>query len=146
MNHKIEGKLKHDSFFTKLALGGFFCFACLVLIWLTEIGQVDNPREDVALICMMVFFLLMTFWTAMEKFFVKGSYNANQIIFSTPWTGRKSESWSDLESVRLNLLAECHVLRFKSGNKIRLSTHLLDYKSGEHIGFSGLLKAKGYDF
>jgi hypothetical protein len=60
-----------------------------------------------------------------EAAFVRGTYDADGIFFSTPWTGQKNERWKDLQAVRLNDWGGWYTLTFKSGKKIRLS-RLLD--------------------
>jgi len=59
-----------------------------------------------------------------EAAFVRGSFDAEGIQFSSPWTGMKREAWKDLESLELNEWCSWYTLTFKSGRRIRLSKFL----------------------
>lgn len=67
-----------------------------------------------------------------EAAFVRGMFDAKEICFSTPWTGKKHELWYNLESVQLNGWCGWYTLMFKSGAKIRLSQYL-----GGHLSALG---------
>ena len=64
-----------------------------------------------------------------EAAFVRGNFDSEGISYSTPWTGSKSELWTDLESVELNNWGGWYTLTFKSGSKIRLSRYLSGHMS-----------------
>lgn len=65
----------------------------------------------------------------MEAAFVRGTYDANEIHFYTPWTGQKHELWCELESVQLSETWGWYILTFKTGVKIRLSPLLRGHLS-----------------
>ena len=73
-----------------------------------------------------------------EYFLTRGRYDDNGIDFSTPWSGRKSELWSDLRGVEWSAQMSWYVLTFRSGNTIRISTML-----GGHSGLLAVLEQKG---
>ncbi|NCT83312.1 MAG: hypothetical protein GXC94_09230 [Comamonadaceae bacterium] len=64
-----------------------------------------------------------------EAAFVKGSFDSDEITFSTPWSGRKQGKWQDLQSVQYNDWANWYTLRFGSGTTIRLSRFLSGHLS-----------------
>lgn len=59
-----------------------------------------------------------------EYFGAYGKYDNQTIEFVTPWTGKKKEQWSDLDSIEFVSWANWYLLTFKSGDKIRLSNLL----------------------
>jgi len=74
-----------------------------------------------------------------EYFGTRGTYDDQRIDFYTPWTGRKTESWNELNGVEFNAQASWYVLTFRSGNKVRISSLL----SG-HGGVLSLLEKRGF--
>ena len=96
-----EGELKFDVFIKGL---GILCFMFSVVpffVLLTGNYQVDKPGETAALICLMIAFGISAIYVLGEGFFIKGSYDIESILFSTPWTGEKNEKWDDLQSAEL---------------------------------------------
>jgi hypothetical protein len=74
-----------------------------------------------------------------EYFLTRGTYDDKGIDFYTPWTGRKTERWSDLSGAVFNAQSSWYVLTFRSGKKVRLSSML----SG-HGGVLSLLEDRGF--
>jgi hypothetical protein len=74
-----------------------------------------------------------------EYFCTRGTYGDEGIDFRTPWTGRKTERWSDLRDARFNAQSSWYVLTFRSGRTIRISSLL----SG-HGPLLELLEARGF--
>ena len=74
-----------------------------------------------------------------EYFLTRGTYDDKGIEFRTPWTGHKSERWSDLSGAEFNAQSSWYVLTFRSGNKIRISSLL-----GGHGGVLSLIEDRGF--
>jgi hypothetical protein len=138
---KVEGELQFGTFLAVLA---WCCLAFVGLaIWafFNDADAWEKPGELYAIIGLFVGFGISSAYCFGEYFKVRGSFDENGIDFYTPWTGRKIESWNNLESVKFNSQANWYVLKFRSGKKIRLSSLL----SG-HGNVLELLKSKGHDF
>ena len=136
---KVHGQLKFNSFMLIL---GVCCFAIVLLaVWalFNDADAREDTTELFSIIGLFVGFGFATIYVFGEYFGVRGDFDSNSIEFNTPWTGRKTERWEDLESLRLNAMASWYVLTFKSGKKIRLSTYL----SG-HGDVVELLESKGF--
>lgn len=120
----ISGKLRFGLVMWILAVAclGF----SLLPIVMTVLG---NNNEFWAKAALFIGFGLGAFYCFGEAAFVRGNFDSERISFSTPWTGSKSESWDDLESVALNDWAGWYTLTFKSGTKIRLSRYLSGHMS-----------------
>ena len=98
----------------------------------------EDRGELFAVIALIVGFGSGAGYCFAEYFLTRGGYNDERIEFYTPWTGRKTERWSDLVGVELNAQMSWFVLTFRSGTKIRISTML----SG-HGGMLAVLEQKG---
>jgi len=127
---KSSGK-KSDNGELKFGLWIFVLgLACLsfVLFSLYFLLFGDLSTEDNTGVCaavgLILGFGLGAIYSFGEGFKVRGNFNNESIEFHTPWTGSKSEKWSDLESVKFNSQANWYVLKFNSGVKIRLSALL----------------------
>ena len=94
--------------------------------------------ELLAVLGLIVGFGLGSGYCFAEYFLTRGTYDDKGIDFYTPWTGRKTERWSDLSGADFNAQSNWYVLTFRSGNKIRLSSML----SG-HGGVLSLLEGRG---
>ena len=140
-NSGVEGELQFGTFVVVLA---WFCFAFVCLaVWafFYDNDAWERPSELVAIIGLFIGFGIASIYCFGEYFKVRGSYDDNGIDFYTPWTGRKVELWQNIESIKLNSQANWYVLKFKSGNKIRLSNLLSGH--GEVLD---LLESKGFVF
>ena len=72
-------------------------------------------------------FAIGSLYIFIEHIKIHGVYNSEGIVFSSPWTGIKKESWCDLISIKRGLYANWYVLKFKSGTTIRLSYFLVGH-------------------
>ncbi len=116
----VPGQLRFGAFMWILAVA---CLALALLpVALTLFWNHDN--EFWAKVALFVGFGLGAVYCFGEAAFVRGAFNEEGIVFSTPWTGLKTEKWKDLESVELNGWCSWYTLSFRSGNKIRLSRYL----------------------
>ena len=135
-----QGDLKFGTFLVVLA---WCCLAFVGLaVWALfyDDDAWEKTSEMVSIIGLFFGFGLASIYCFGEYFEVSGSYDETGIDFYTPWTGRKVEEWSNLESVKFNATTNWYLLTFKSGNKVRLSNLL----SG-HGGVLELLESKGYN-
>jgi hypothetical protein len=102
---------------------------CLAAVGFAVWSFFNNPgiwhdrAELIAVIGLFVGFGFCAGYCFAEYFKTRGTYDERGIDFSTPWTGRKTEKWSNLESVTLSD-AGWYVLTFTTGSKIRLSAML----------------------
>lgn len=132
------GALRYGAWLVVL---GWCCLAFVGLaVWALfyDLDVWEKRSELLSVIGIIVGFGVGAAYCFGEYFFTRGTYDDHGIDFSTPWTGRKTESWSDLSAVEFNATANWFVLTFRSGNKVRISTML----SG-HGGVLHLLDAKG---
>jgi Bacterial PH domain len=116
-----QGTLRYGSWVVVL---GWCCFALVGLAtWALFFDQdVWQERSELlSVIGLIVGFGAAAGYCFAEYFSTRGTYDDNGIDFRTPWTGRKTESWSDLTDVEFNDQANWYVLSFRDGNKIRLS-------------------------
>src|SRR5262245_9232326 len=123
-----------------LVVLGFFCLAFVALAFSALFIDADvwvDRGELFAVIALIVGFGSGAGYCFAEYFLTRGRYDDDGVDFCTPWTGRKTERWSDLRSVELNDQMSWYVLTFRSGNKIRISTML----SG-HGGMLAVLEQK----
>jgi hypothetical protein len=124
----ISGRVGKSSVPGSLRFGGFMWavgIACLALALLPIIMTVlGNNKEFWAKVGLFVGFGTGAVYCFGEVAFVHGEYDADGISFSTPWTGKKREKWSDLAAVELNSWFSWYTLTLKSGAKIRLSRYL----------------------
>lgn len=136
-----EGELRFGAFMKIL---GLMCVAFSVIplyVLLTGNYDTDKSSEARALIGIIISFGFAAAFILAEALLAKGSYNHHSIIFSTPWSGTKTERWEDLESIKFSGTCSWYLLKFKSGKVIRLSSflnghgHLLDF-----------VKARGHEF
>ncbi|WP_226669187.1 hypothetical protein [Microbulbifer aggregans] len=140
-NTKVEGQLKYGTFLAVLA------WCCLLFVGLAIWEFIYDEdtwirRSDLYSIIGLIFgFGFAAVYCFGEYFKVGGSFDAEGINFYTPWTGRKIEAWENLVSIKFNATANWYVLRFQSGNKVRLSSLL----SG-HGDVLELLHTKGHHF
>ena len=136
---KVEDDLKFGTFLVILA------WCCLTFVGLAiwaffyDDDAWEKPSEMYSIFGLFFGFGIAALYCFGEYFKVNGSYDEKEIDFYTPWTGRKTELWSNLESLSFNATANWYVLTFKSGSKIRLSNLL----SG-HGKVLELLESKGY--
>lgn len=120
----VPGQLRFGLFMWILAVGclGF----SLLPIVMTALG---NDKDFWAKAALFIGFGVSAIYCFGEAAFVGGHFDSEGISYSTPWTGSKSETWKDLESVALNDLGSWYTLTFKSGTKIRLSRYLSGHMS-----------------
>lgn len=137
----VDLELRFGSFLIVLAWAclGFSILAFSAFFYDNDVWE--KRSEFFAVLGLVVGFGLGAVYCFGEYFKVHGSFNDKGIKFSTPWTGKKEESWNDLLSITFNSSANWYVLTFKSGSKIRLSSLL----SG-HGRVLELLHEKGHDF
>ncbi|OWQ48916.1 hypothetical protein CDL60_03260 [Roseateles noduli] len=114
------GQLRYGPFMWGLGI------ACLALSLLPVAATLfaGDHKEYWAKAGLFVGFGIGAIYCFGEAALVRGTFDAEEVRFSTPWTGKKHERWSDLESVRLNGWCNWYTLTFKSGAKIRLSQYL----------------------
>lgn len=119
------GQLRFGAFIW--ILGG----ACLLLAGLPVGVTVfaGDEEELVAKGALFVGFGLGAVYLFGEAAFVRGTFDEEGIDFYTPWTGRNQEKWNDLESVKFNGWMSWYTLKFRSGNKIRLSRFMWGHLS-----------------
>jgi len=135
------GELQFGTFLIVLA---WCCLAFVGLaVWafFNDADAWEKPSELYSIIGLFVGFGIASVYCFGEYFKVRGRFDEKGIDFTSPWTGKKSESWEDLESIKFNSQANWYVLHFKSGEKIRLSSLLSGH--GEVLE---LLESKGYNF
>lgn len=136
-----EGELKFGMFMKVLGLACLLFSVVPFVVLLTGNYQINKPGETTALIGLSIGFGIGALYTLVEGFFVKGSYDHESINFSTPWTGKKSEKWDDLQTVKFNGWCYWYVLKFKSGKIVRLSSYL-----GGHGYLLAFLHERGHNF
>lgn len=137
---KVEGELQFGTF---LVMFAWCCIGIVVFaLWafFNDKDAWEKPSELYSVIGLFFGFGFSSIYCFGEYFKVRGKFDDHGIDFYTPWTGRKTEKWAELESVEFNSLANWYVLKFTSGKKIRLSGLL----SG-HGDVLEIIKAKGYD-
>lgn len=76
----------------------------------------------------------------LEYFGVKGNYDDSSITLTTPWSGTKTASFTELVSVKFNPIAYWYVLRFNDGTCLRISSYLQG-----HGTLVEKLKREGYE-
>ena len=133
-----QGTLRYGAWLVVL---GWCCLAFVGLaVWALfyDLDVWEERSELFSVIGLIVGFGVGAAYCFGEYFFTRGTYDDNGIDFSTPWTGRKTESWDDLIAVELNTTANWYLLTVRSGKKVRISTML----SG-HGGVFRVLDAKG---
>ena len=113
------GQLKYGPFLWVL---GVACLGFALLPILSTLA--GHNREFWAKFALTICFGLGGLYCLAEAALVRGSFNDEGIVFSTPWTGLKDERWKDLTAVEFNAWCYWYVLTFKSGKKIRLSQYL----------------------
>ena len=59
-----------------------------------------------------------------EAAFVRGTFDEDGIVFSTPWTGTKRESWKNVASIEFSSNYKWYAITFASGAVVRLSLTL----------------------
>lgn len=127
------GQLRFGTFMWILAVA---CLAlalfpvALTLFW-------GHDKELLAKVILFVGFGAGAVYSFWEAAFVRGTFDEEGIVFSTPWTGLKREKWKDLISVELNAWCSWYTLTFRSRNKIRLSRYL-----GGHLSALEMADAK----
>jgi hypothetical protein len=114
----------------------FAGLAAAALFYDLDVWQ--KRSELIAVVGLIVGFGAGAAYCFAEYFGTRGTYDENGIDFSTPWTGRKVERWSDLVSLAFNAQASWYELTFRSGNKVRMSALL-----GGHGGVLSLLEGRG---
>lgn len=100
--------------------------ACLPLVLFPIVITVfyGHEKEFWAKVALFMGFGIAAAYCFGEAALVRGTFDEQRLTFSTPWTGRKSESWNDLLSIEFIGLCSWYLLTFKSGAKVRLSTFL----------------------
>ena len=127
-----QGTLRYGAWLVVL---GWCCLAFVGLaVWALfyDLDVWEKRSELFSVIGIIVGFGAGAVYCFGEYFFTRGTYDDNGIDFSTPWTGRKTESWNDLRAVDFNATANWFVLTFRSGSKVRISTMLSGH--GEVLG------------
>lgn len=122
-----EGELR---FGVSIVILAWCCLALTVfavVMFFIDNDVWEKKSELYSVVGLFVGFGLGAFYCFGEYFKVKGNYDEEQIDFQTPWTGRKIEQWSNIESVKFNSSMNWYILKFKSGNKIRLSSFLVGH-------------------
>ena len=113
------GQLRYGKFLWILAA------ACLLLAILPIASSLAGNDKDLgAKIALVVGFGAGAVYCFAEAALVRGSFNEQGIVFYTPWTGSKNESWHDLVSIKYVASCNWHTLTFRSGKHIRLSQYL----------------------
>jgi hypothetical protein len=134
-----QGTLRFGAWLVVLA----WCCAAFVALAASALFVDANVWEDrgelLAVVGLIVGFGLGAAYCFAEYFLTRGRYDDEGIDFRTPWTGRKSERWSDLRDVQFNPQSSWYVLTFRSGNRIRISSLL----SG-HGALLTLLEGRGF--
>jgi hypothetical protein len=133
-----QGALRYGSWLMVL---GWCCFAFVGLATWALFYDYDvweRRSELFSVIGLLVGFGAGAVYCFAEYFSTRGTYDDQGIDFRTPWTGRKTESWSDLREVTFNDQASWYVLTFHDGKKIRISKML-----GGHGGVLSLLAERG---
>src|SRR5262245_45526074 len=126
------GQLSYGPFLWGLAV------VCLVLALLPIAMTLfwGHEKDFWAKVALAMGFGLGAIYCFGEAAFVRGTFDEDGIVFSTPWTGLKREKWKDLASVEFNSWCSWYTLTFKSGSKIRLSRYL-----GGHLSALEMLEA-----
>ena len=113
------GQLRYGKFLWILAA------ACLLLALLPIASSLaGNDKDFWAKIGLFVGFGVGSAYCFSEAALVRGSFNEQGIVFYTPWTGSKKESWHDLVSIEYIASCSWYTMTFRSGKKVRLSRYL----------------------
>lgn len=128
----IAGQLRFGPFMWLLAFGCLL-FALFPILLTVFFG---HHKELLAKFALGISFGLCAIYCFGEAAFVRGRFNEEGIVFSTPWSGTKKERWSDLKSVELNHSLGWYTLTFASGSKIRLSRYLHGHLAALDLGQS----------
>lgn len=138
-NSKVKGELRFGVF---LLIPAWCCLALIGLVaWrLFNDPSWSRPGDLYRVVGLFIGLGAGSAYGFGEYYKVRGKFDDRGIDFYTPWTGRKTESWEDLESAGFNPIANWYTLRFKSGNRIRISGLMSGY--GDVLN---LLESKGYD-
>lgn len=134
-----QGTLRWGAWLVVLA---FCCLAFAALAFsalFVDANVWEDGGELFAVIGLIVGFGSGAGYCFAEYFLTRGVFDDKKIDFYTPWTGRKTERWSDLCGAELNAQMSWYVLTFRSGNKIRISSLL-----GGHGGVLSLLEDRGF--
>ncbi|HEV8512657.1 MAG TPA: hypothetical protein VGQ59_05255 [Cyclobacteriaceae bacterium] len=128
-NSSVHGQLKFGSFLIVLAwlCFAFVLFSVVGLLYIVDMRK--SPGDLIPFVGIFIGFGAGAIYCFGEYFKTHGSFDDEGIVFSTPWTGQKSEKWESLVSVKFNQTANWYVLTFQSGNKIRLSNLLSGHGS-----------------
>ncbi len=103
---------------------------CLAMAVLPAAALVSQPDKELwAKVCLILAFGLSAIYCFGEAAFVRGTFDQDEIVFRTPWTGVKREKWRNLVSVERNDSWNWYALTFKSGKTIRLSRYLSGHLS-----------------
>jgi len=123
ISHKSnDGQLKFGIIISSLF---WLCLAIvLICLYALVFTDINYDRDLFPIIGLIIGFGLGAVYSFGEAYKVCGSFDIDSISFHTPWTGSKSEKWSDLESAKFNSTANWYTLTFNSGAKIRLSALL----------------------
>ena len=122
-----QGTLRYGAWLVVL---GWCCLAFVglaVSALFYDLDVWEKRSELLSVIGLIVGFGVGAAYCFGEYFFTRGAYDRDGIDFCTPWTGRKTERWSDLVTVDFNATANWFLLTFRSGNKVRISTMLSGY-------------------
>lgn len=80
--------------------------------------------EFIAVTLLLLFFSAGALFCFAGYFLVKGKFDAQGIVFETPWHGQIKQRWEDLVGHHYREFLECYQLEFRNGAHIRLSTML----------------------
>ena len=118
------GQLKFPKFIKALGIVCFMFFIVPLWFFLTDNYDVDKPGETPAIIGLILGFGFFAVYFLGEGFLLRGGYDRTNIWFFSPWTGKKRQTWSTLDSLSFNRAMYWYVLKFEDGNIIRISWYL----------------------
>ena len=129
---KRSGELRYGSFFMALGLILFLVTLTIGLAYFNSEQAHKRPFTIYLAIGMLFMLTVIACYCFIDYFYVYGSYDREGIVFYTPWTGKKSQDWDDLESIEFLPIIFCYLLSFKSGEKLKLSCFLVGHSNLIH--------------
>ena len=135
-----EGTIQHGPL--PLIMAWFCTFFAGVFVWIFifDDSVFASMSSMVLLISLMILFAGFAWWSFVEYYKIRGTFDYERIKFHTPWTGSKHELWDDLVSVEYVDSMSWYILKFESGVIIRIS----EYLQG-HAEVIEILQARGFD-